>query len=1000
VGSRTPVAQEVGQLRHDLGLGCGERVRAVLVVGITGRECELLAQGVGERHGLEERESGRTLGLLTVDVAGDRVKTQVACCADGHFADACLDATRYADKPEEGLCVLVDLAVTVVVRPVAGLDRRLSAKSASVLREVFVDDGVAVVVQTVAHLIHRLERQGAAGRPTFLADVEAVLHALANAVVARLAEDLKVLVKVSVTVVVQQIAGLNTPVRRLAIALQAVVRDAITVIVKVVADLATRLIRHCVALQLTIPAFGVNTGSAALTESGLAHLTEAESFIDAGVTVVIQPVAGLDVWKLLTLACVPLHIRARLFSCPAGASTQRTRRAGVARTRLTVGAWIAVRRVLVYLAIAVVVHPVADLDAGHDLIATSTPASALTALSSACAHAFSYGLEWTIVAAVSEERLIHLSVAVVVCAVTGLSRNTAAVATGVGHAFVDELVAVVVFSIACFHATVALDANALEAFVNAFVTIIVKVVTLLLARLTGSSTADRVRSVREADKLPDLLAGSHACAAVVSEGESLVGFTVAVVVARVADLVRRCDDTGLAHDIAVSTACGAAFRNALALPGLARLTKVKVLVHAAVAVVVKVVALLRASVSGLRTADQLAVQTLTPPDCDALANALFADSSDSHDVVDRAVAVVVHAITDLATREYLVTRARAPCGTIGARLRSAAAGPHVQSILRTVVAVTHLARGALAVDPLIRASVAVVVHVVTDLGQGSDFALTRAEGVRLARADATAACADIEGLIRTGVAGLGNRLVLIVLVNVAVAVVVQSVADLDRSLNLLQAHDLTTLAVPSTSGADAAQLGVARLSDAQLVRRSLVGLAIAVVVLAIAALVRGLDVRDAHDFTVRASRHPGDADAEKHGVTRVLGEVLVDDAVAVVVVPVASIDLVARAVAAVSSRAAVGQTAVTVIRDIVRRIRVRVVRAADRFARTAVRLEQADAGEASFARPAVVGRAALVSRICDTARQCCDEQHQKRSSHYILPPFFYCKGPAALLTCA
>ncbi len=297
------------------------------------------------------------------------------------------------------------------------------------------------------------------------------------------------------------------------------------------------------------------------------------------------------------------------------------------------------------------------------------------------------------------------------------------------------------------------------------------------------------------------------------------------------------------------------------------------LVHLAVAVVVEAIALLQ----GERSATATSV---------------------GHALVDLTVAVIVDRVADLV---------RGRTGNSVAGGAQAIARAHLLPLGQAGA----LTRGAGDVDgkAVVGRAIAVLVHAIALFGPGADLADTRAEAPVDAglRPGPTQAHALRSG--QAGVAGLLERGVVPRLVDIAVAVVVESVAGLDQAVSGLGRATRAPIGVTLDHAFGAAGTGAneAGLAEA----KPVVSHAVAVIIQAIAGLGGGADLLHALGVTperiladldsglafaaIRSPRgpvitwalHPGGAGADEAG----RGVGLVDLAVAVIVRAVAGFGL-------------------------------------------------------------------------------------------------------------
>ena len=646
-----------------------------------------------------------------------------------------------------------------------------------------------------------------------------------------------------------------------------------------------------------------------------ADLTEAhEALIGLTITVVVQAIAALWRGARRALTRTPLAVdaglRARLAGAlvlPAGALLAR--RAHVADAAL------------VGQAVAVLVLGVAGLRARlHAAVAHQR-----------AAHAGQRpGLAGALLApagpAEPTELLVREPVAVVVQAVAGLRRRAHVALTGRPQAaragLCPCLAAPLVVAAGARLAVLTDVAHA--ALVDQPVAVVVQLVALLRGR--GDATLTEHLAVQTRQRAG--LAGALALAAGLAHaGEGLVHLAVAVVVHAVAELVHRRHPARaleLARHTDGKTRLTAAFVVAAGLVLLG-----EGLVDLAVAVVVHAVAeLVGRPLSALAMGLPVHAGQQTGR---ARAQVVAAGLADPvHALVGLAVAVVVHAVADLGRGPDRAlagppeaAHAGLDAGLTGA-LRQATGPRRVRltelagavlvglAVAVVVLPVAHLhgradaasaldravhaGQGALGAGPgvlsaghehareaLVDLAVAVVVQAVAQLGGRPHEAHAGAPGGINAGLQAR----DAEPLVRA--AGLGAALIAgaadLLLVGLAVAVVVGAIADLgQRPLHAL-AGDLAGHAGQRAGDAGAGLV----TAGLPLAGEGLVGLAVAVVVLTIAQLIRRRRAAVADDLAREADAEAGLAQPLLGTTGRVhLGEGLVDLAVAVVVQAVAA----------------------------------------------------------------------------------------------------------------
>ena len=271
-------------------------------------------------------------------------------------------------------------------------------------------------------------------------------------------------------------------------------------------------------------------------------------------------------------------------------------------------------------------------------------------------------------------------------------------------------------------------------------------------------------------------------------------------------------------------------------------------------------------------------------------------------LIHHAVAVVVVAVAGLGRRQLLV-HARAPLAQRAAGLLAAVAEPDVLGPSGAVVAAAHQGRAELV---FVGRPVAVVIGVVAELGDGE--LLSHARPPAPAEGTGLLSCVTEPlplGVLLAVVAAAGQRITELVLVGEPVAVVVQPVTD------LLHRELLVGALAPSSAGATALHAVVALTLAASVVSAgvadllqraalvSFVDLTVTVVVHAVAAfgtaevvVAAWMGRTDAPLLRRVALPEARDAGAVGDGRARLAElEVFIDDRVAVVVEPIAELDV-------------------------------------------------------------------------------------------------------------
>ncbi len=340
------------------------------------------------------------------------------------------------------------------------------------------------------------------------------------------------------------------------------------------------------------------------------------------------------------------------------------------------------------------------------------------------------------------------------------------------------------------HPLLDLAGAAAEALVRLAVAVVVDAVADLDARLDdGAATHDAAHGITREG--PWRLAGTHTHDAAFAHVELLVGLAVAVVVDGVAalrgGLAGNADAAHGARGIAVELGRPRAGAD----PHAADVPDAEAVVGRAIAVIVQAVAGLGAARAGRRVADRLAVLVADPRARSfAHTQAGGARLAEVEVLVRVAVTVVVDAITDLDVRRAGLGGAGHPAGGIAGERPDRTTGPLAERADR--------AHGEVLVD----VAIAVVVRVVADLDAGLPgdrvaghvSAVRRAQGLAAAHTGAHAVCAGVaHGII---------------LVDVAVAVVVQTVAGLRGHLAIAPDLALAELDPDAVLGAAPTRLAV------------------------------------------------------------------------------------------------------------------------------------------------------------------------------------------------
>ena len=715
--------------------------------------------------------------------------------------------------------------------------------------EAVVDHAIAVVVEAIADLLEGRVGLGVAHHaPTVgRADSNAGLLASTGAGDTGCAQLIEGLVDLSVTVVIQPVADLLTLRARLGVAdhampgrgahahtvtlagagadrtggsevHEALVDAAIAVVVPVIADLVVRWARLGTADHVgAVFVARAHAGAGAGTDAGGARGVEAgEAVVDDAIAVVVEAIADLGGGGAGLDGADDLGA---IFAAGAHAVALAVAHAGDAHRAQGLEAFV-------HGAVAVVVHPVADLRArltGLGVTDHMVAGGGAHAYARAPADAGAHR------AGPSEtgEPIVDVAVAVVVEAVAelGLGIDRRGVAddratvlradadpgslagsdadpargADVDVALIDCAVAVVVETIAplgCGHAPrgiaggrvavggAAQHAGALaraqahqtgavslgEVLVRLAVAVVVEAVAEIgLFSHAGVGAAHDCGLVEAADADAGALTGAHADATGhVQIGKGLVHLPVAVVVEAVAGL--RCGLAGLgvarcALLIGRANPNAGSMASALAHGARRRQTR-ECLVGPTIAVVVEAVAELIVRIAGNRIADQRQAVLGTPPNTCSLAETLTHEAGcvePLKSLVGFCVTVVVEAVADLFARL---------AGHRIAFRRRAVCRADLKAV-RSAVSHACFARSQEIDEPLVGLAVTVIVDAVTKLGAlraGLFIAAHAVLGV-IAGADADAPAAPLAH---------GAQLTepLEALIDVAVTVVVEAIATL------------------------------------------------------------------------------------------------------------------------------------------------------------------------------------------------------------------------------